>query len=88
MRGLSPAPAAYTTLPDGRGLKVFRAQAAAESTGAAAPGEWRSDGHRYLRVATTDGWLDLLEVQLEGKKRMHIADFLRGVKLSGVVGLT
>ena len=86
VRGLSPAPAAYTTLPDGRGLKVFRAQAEAQATGAAAPGEWLSDGHRYLKVATSDGWLDLLEVQLEGKKRMSIADFLRGVKLSGVVG--
>lgn len=80
VRGLSPAPAAYTTLPDGRGLKVFRAVALPAET-AAAPGTWATDGRQYLRVATGSGWLDLLEVQLEGKKRMSVAEFLRGTKL-------
>jgi methionyl-tRNA formyltransferase len=79
VRGLSPAPAAYTTLPDGRGLKVFRAQAVPGE--AAAPGTWATDGRQYLRVATASGWLDLLEVQLEGKKRMSVAEFLRGTRL-------
>jgi methionyl-tRNA formyltransferase len=84
VRGLSPAPAAYTTLPDGRGLKVLRAQAEAELPAGTAPGTWATDGRHYLRVATGSGWLDLLEVQLEGKKRMGVAEFLRGVKLPGV----
>jgi len=84
VRGLSPAPAAYTTLPDGRGLKVLRAQAGAEIPPNTAPGTWATDGRHYLRVATPSGWLDLLEVQLEGKKRMSVAEFLRGVKLPGV----
>jgi methionyl-tRNA formyltransferase len=79
VRGLAPAPASYTTLPDGRGLKVYRAAAL---PGPAAPaGTWTTDGRLSLRVATPTGWLDLLEVQLEGKKRLGIADFLRGTKL-------
>ena len=84
VRGLSPAPAAYTALPDGRGLKVLRAQAGAEMPAETVPGTWATDGRHYLRVATPSGWLDLLEVQLEGKKRMSVAEFLRGVKLPGV----
>ena len=85
VRGLAPAPAAYTTLPDGRGLKVLRAAVVAEISTAATPGTWATDGRHYLRVATSSGWLDLLDVQLEGKKRMSVAEFLRGVKLPGVV---
>ena len=81
VRGLSPAPAAYTTLPDGRGLKVFRAEALLAET-PAPPGTWATDGRHYLRVATGAGSLNLLEVQLEGKKRMGIQEFLRGVKLT------
>ena len=81
VRGLAPAPAAYTTLPDGRGLKVLRAQVQALDLAESAPGTWASDGRHYLRVATPTGWLDLLEVQLEGKKRMSTTEFLRGVKL-------
>jgi methionyl-tRNA formyltransferase len=84
VRGLSPAPAAYTTLPDGRGLKVLRAAAFVEIPTGATPGTWATDGKHYLRVATPGGWLDLLDVQLEGKKRMGVAEFLRGVKLPGV----
>jgi methionyl-tRNA formyltransferase len=80
VRGLSPAPAAYTTLPDGRGLKVFRAQALPDEA-ATTPGTWTTDGRQYLRMATTSGWLDLLQVQLEGKKRMSVDEFLRGTRL-------
>jgi methionyl-tRNA formyltransferase len=81
VRGLAPAPAAYTTLPDGRGLKVYRAQVE-PTTDEAAPGTWATDGRHYLRVRAADGWLDLLDVQVEGKKRMSTAEFLRGSKLT------
>ena len=80
VRGLSPIPTAFAALPDGRIVKIYRAQALpleADET-AAAPGTWASDGRRYLRVAAADGWLDLLDVQLEGKKRMAVDEFLRG----------
>jgi len=85
VRGLAPAPAAYTTLPDGRGLKVLRAQALPtepEAPTSGAPGTWATDGRQYLRVLTASGWLDLLEIQPEGKKRMTTAEFLRGAKLT------
>ncbi len=81
VRGLAPVPAAYTTLPDGRGLKVYRAQVAADLPASTMPGTWATDGRHHLRVATPTGWLDLLEVQLEGKKRLSVEDFLRGTKL-------
>jgi methionyl-tRNA formyltransferase len=81
VRGLAPAPAAYTSLPDGRGLKVYRARVE-PATDEATPGTWATDGRQYLRVRAADGWLDLLDVQVEGKKRMSSADFLRGSKLT------
>ncbi len=82
VRGLSPLPTAFASLPDGRILKIFRAQVVPpESEAPAAPGTWASDGRHYLRVAAADGWLDLLDVQLEGKKRLPVAELLRGFKL-------
>ena len=36
------------------------------------------DGKKYMKVALEDGYLNLLEIQLAGKKRMHAEDFLRG----------
>ena len=63
-------------------LKVFKAQpfddeeASGPDTGGV--GCWYTDGRTYLRVQTANGLIDLLDVQLEGKKRMFIADFLRG----------
>lgn len=79
VRGLAPWPTAFTQLPDGRGLKVFRAQTQPGAPTAEAPvGRWLTDGRTYLRLQTPDGQLDLLDIQLEGKKRMPVADFLRG----------
>ena len=80
VRGLSPIPTAFAPLPDGRLIKIYRAQALPIEGDAAAavPGTWASDGRRYLRVAAANGWLDLLDVQLEGKKRMAVDEFLRG----------
>ncbi|MDO7845606.1 methionyl-tRNA formyltransferase [Hymenobacter sp. M29] len=84
VRGLSPIPTAFAALPDGRLLKIFRAQALpadAANQPLATPGTWASDDRHYLRVAAADAWLDLLDVQLEGKKRMPVAELLRGFKL-------
>ena len=82
VRGLAPSPTAFATLPDGRTLKVFKAKALpADGAAGPAPGTWHSDGKTYLRVATGSGWLGLLDVQLEGKKRMPTEEFLRGFKL-------
>lgn len=79
VRGLSPYPAAWTML-NGLSCKVFKTKVI-ESGDNAQPGEYRSDGKSYLHFKTGDGWLAIEELQMEGKKRMTIGDFLRGYKL-------
>lgn len=77
VRGLSPYPAAFTEL-QGKGLKIFAAHAEAGAPGA--PGTFDTDGKSYLRFAAADGWVYIDELQQEGKKRMMVADFLRGFR--------
>ena len=81
VRGLSPAPAAFAALPDGRLLKIFRAQTAAAEGALPPAGSWVSDGRTHLRVAAADAWLDVLDAQLEGKKRLPVQELLRGFRL-------
>lgn len=78
VRGLSPYPAAFTFL-DGKLLKVYKATVEA-GTPSKSPGEFESDSKTYLRFAAADGWLYIKELQLEGKKRMLVEDFLRGFR--------
>jgi methionyl-tRNA formyltransferase len=79
IRGLSPYPTAYTILND-KILKVFGAEYELVETGEDA-GEFLSDNRTFLKVAALDGFIILTDVQLEGKKRMGVAEFLRGVRL-------
>lgn len=77
IRGLSPYPAARTRL-NGKGLKLFRSQIVPMER-VAAPGTAIAEENRlYVRAA--DSWLEITELQLEGKKRMDTATFLRGYK--------
>lgn len=78
VRGLSPYPAAFTFLK-GKKLKIYRAEKV-NIAPAVATGEFVTDGKTYLHLACLDGSLSLLEIQLEGKKRMLIEDFLRGYR--------
>jgi len=79
IRGLSPYPAAWTTIED-KTCKIYKAEPTSEHKGLEV-GEYESDGKSYLHFQTGDGVLSILELQLEGKKRMAIADFLRGNKI-------
>jgi methionyl-tRNA formyltransferase len=79
IRGLSPYPAAYTLFQD-KVLKIYRAKLK-ENEPAIYPGGFLSDGKTHLDFACTDGYISLEEVQFEGKKRMPVADFLRGINL-------
>jgi methionyl-tRNA formyltransferase len=79
IRGLSPYPAAFTTLND-KVLKVFGAECQNSGTGIS-PGGFLTDNKTYLKFAAADGFVSLTDVQLEGKKRMGIDEFLRGVRL-------
>ncbi len=79
IRGLSPYPAAWTLLQT-KVLKIYDAEILLEQH-KETYGIVTSDGKTYLRFATQDGWLVANEIQLEGKKRMNIVDFLRGYRL-------
>ena len=79
IRGLSPVPTAYTEL-NGKSLKVYASEYQL-SEPAIQPGGFLTDNKTYLKVAAKDGFVLLKDIQLEGKKRMGIEDFLRGVKL-------
>lgn len=81
IRGLSPYPAAWTTL-DGKAVKIFEAEREAISTPGEKPGTIQTDGKTYMKVITSDGALNILTLQLEGKRRMPISDLLRGFKLA------
>ena len=87
IRGLNPWPSAYTML-DGKTLKIWRAQVKEENSGKPA-GMVTAVEKDMIAVQTGDGQLMLLEVQLEGKKRMHTDAFLRGylVEPGAMLGL-
>jgi methionyl-tRNA formyltransferase len=83
VRGLSPHPCAWTMLvsPDGQEkiLKVFSASKLERRT-AYNPGTLMTDGKTILEVVCRNGMIKLKEVQLEGKNKMKIEDFLKGLK--------
>lgn len=76
IRGLNPWPSAYTKL-DGKTFKIWRAKVVAGESNKAA-GTVVKVEKGSLFVQTGNGLLSLLEVQLEGKKRMEVDAFLRG----------
>ncbi|MBS4071979.1 MAG: methionyl-tRNA formyltransferase [Algoriphagus sp.] len=80
VRGLSPYPAAWTEFLD-KTCKIFLTKPSKLSLKGKQPGEWESDGKTYLHFQCESGSLEILELQLEGKKRMKIDELLRGLKL-------
>ena len=76
IRGLNPWPSAYTSV-NGKNLKLWTASVVHEA-GNGVPGEILEAGKEGLLVKTGDGLLLIQELQLEGKKRMDTAAFLRG----------
>ena len=81
IRGLSPYPGAWTLL-DGQELKVLRSKPGI-GTPPIAPGAHFTDHKSWLRFAAADGWVEALELQLQGRKRMNAADFLKGYRFGG-----
>jgi methionyl-tRNA formyltransferase len=82
VRGLSPFPGALTTLHD-KLLKVYRTRKEISSH-QYSPGEVLTDGKSYVKFACTDGFIYVLDLQLEGKKRMNVEDFLRGYRFDAM----
>jgi methionyl-tRNA formyltransferase len=88
-RGFQPWPGAFTTLTCKK-LIVHRMAlaaptaspvAAATETDLAEPGQIRIEDHRLFAACAANTWIELVAVQLEGKKRMTAAEFLRGNQL-------
>ena len=93
IRGLSPYPAAFTELVKGDKATQMKIYETEKVTGdaffemltrsgleSAAPGTVLTDGKTYLAVATADGAISIKELQLAGKKRMSVKDFLIGFR--------
>lgn len=80
VRGLSPYPAAWTTLNQ-QHCKIFAVSLPEESAGGLAPGEVYTDNKKIIGIKAADGLVYIDELQLQGKKRMPAEDFLRGNKL-------
>ncbi|MDB5002430.1 MAG: methionyl-tRNA formyltransferase [Mucilaginibacter sp.] len=79
IRGLSPTPAAFTEL-NSKTFKIYRCEFQETEPGIQ-PGAFLTDNKTYLKFAAQDGFISVTDIQLEGKKRMEIGEFLRGVKL-------
>lgn len=82
IRGLSPYPAAWTVL-NGKTFKIFRGEVSADDSRQLTVdrGQFRTDNKTHLDIKTSDGWVSILELQLEGKKRMALSEFFRGNKV-------
>lgn len=84
IRGLSPYPAAYTTLATGNGdkfSKIYQASLTGLQDEKLQPGAIKTDNKTFLYLQTADELLSIDELQLEGKKRMPVLEFLKGNKL-------
>lgn len=81
VRGLSPYPAAWTKF-DEKICKVYKTKFFPDQNTNKAIGEIQTDNKTFMKVQTGEGILEILELQLEGKKRMKVDDLLRGYKFS------
>ena len=84
IRGLSPYPAAYTTFVDEKGreiqTKIFESEF--EKTDKATEKTIETDGKKQLKIGVNDGFIRILSLQISGKKRVTIEEFLRGYDVS------
>jgi methionyl-tRNA formyltransferase len=79
IRGLSPYPAAFTYLNE-KMLKIYKAKKEMHISPKSA-GSVETDNKTYLKFAAADGYIHITELQLEGKKKMMVDEFLRGYRL-------
>ncbi len=87
IHGLSPHPGAFTELTDNRSQTVFTKLFTAKpryNTDKHPPGTVLTDNKTYLEIAGSDGKVSVTELQIAGKRRMHIEELLRGMDLSAI----
>ena len=86
VRGMSPYPAAWCELADAQdkevALKVYEVEMELSAHNKPC-GTLLTDGKTFVKVAVEGGYISLVEVQLAGKKRMPVADLLRGFPIEG-----
>lgn len=84
IRGLSPYPAAYTSFADKNGnlltVKIYRSEVE-EASHSHEPGTVITDHKQLVKVACSNGFIRITELQMAGKKRMSVEEFLRGFKV-------
>lgn len=80
IRGLSPFPTAFTFLDD-KMLKIYSGKKEIAKH-EYVTGSLHSDGKTFLKFACTDGFIACTDIQLQGKKRMNVQDFLRGYRIN------
>jgi len=78
IRGLSPYPAAYTKLHN-KTLKIFSGEKLLDKPDIS-PGTFKTDEKNFLQFAGANGYINVTTIQLEGKKKMEIKEFLRGYR--------
>jgi methionyl-tRNA formyltransferase len=79
IRGLSPYPTAWTILDELK-LKIFKTTKSIEQH-TYKPGTFVTDNKKFLKIATQDGFVIILELQLQGRKHMDVGAFLNGYKI-------
>ena len=77
IRGLSPYPAAFTTL-DNKKLKIFGSLKTDKKS--TSPGEIETDNKNFLIISCGDKKLEITEIQMERKRKMAVTNFLRGYR--------
>jgi methionyl-tRNA formyltransferase len=80
IRGLSPFPGAFTFL-DNKMLKIYTSEKEIADHNDQC-GNYKTDGKTFLKFAAKNGYVLITDMQLEGKKRIPIADFLRGYRFA------
>jgi len=83
VRGLSPYPTAYFTLND-KICKVFSTKITDNQVDKNIKTNFKTDQKTYMHIACNDSFISIIELQLEGKKKMNIVEFLRGTKVEKV----
>lgn len=80
VRGLSPYPAAWTELYVNETLQTFKIYGTkfVSQTHSLPKKQIVTDNKTFLRIAVSDGFIEITDIQISGKKRMEIRDFLNG----------
>lgn len=79
IRGLSPYPCAFTLFRE-KTLKIFKAEKIVGLHSSIVAGNFETDRETFLRFACNNGYINIIDLQLEGKKKMNVKDFLRGYR--------